>query len=157
MYELGDGVPKDKAEAARWYRLAAEQGGATAHNRLGVMYELGRTECPKDEGRGPCVVTGWPLNKGTQRHSLISVSATIWAKAYPHINLVEALCLVHIGRGAGQRGSKKSKKKKVYRKFDVHPDYRGREIIRAKYWEGLMVLTGKMNKCAVAAETLAHL
>ncbi|MBM3518860.1 MAG: sel1 repeat family protein, partial [Alphaproteobacteria bacterium] len=32
----------DDAEAARWYRLAAEQDLAQAQNNLGVMYEYGR-------------------------------------------------------------------------------------------------------------------
>ena len=35
------GVPIDDAEAVRWYRLAAEQGHATAQPALGVMYREG--------------------------------------------------------------------------------------------------------------------
>ena len=31
----------DEAEAARWYRLAAEQGHAMAQRNLGVCYEIG--------------------------------------------------------------------------------------------------------------------
>ena len=34
-----EGVPEDKAEAVRWYRLAAEQGHASAQYNLGVMYD----------------------------------------------------------------------------------------------------------------------
>ena len=34
-------VPEDDAEAVRWFRLAAEQGDASAQNSLGFMYELG--------------------------------------------------------------------------------------------------------------------
>lgn len=30
MYEYGLGVPKDDAEAVKWYRMAAEQGNALA-------------------------------------------------------------------------------------------------------------------------------
>ena len=33
----GRGVPQDYIEAARWYRLAAEQGDPRAQNDLGVM------------------------------------------------------------------------------------------------------------------------
>ncbi len=36
------GAPKDYAEAARWYQLAAEQGDAWAQRLLGDMYYLGR-------------------------------------------------------------------------------------------------------------------
>ena len=42
MYALGQGVLKDEAEAARWFRLAAEQGNAAAAQfNLGVMYANG--------------------------------------------------------------------------------------------------------------------
>ncbi|HAC06405.1 MAG TPA: hypothetical protein DCF71_11160, partial [Gemmatimonadetes bacterium] len=41
MYANGRGVPEDKAEAVRWYRLGAEQGYAIAQTTLGLMYSLG--------------------------------------------------------------------------------------------------------------------
>ena len=41
MYDNGRGVLKDAAEAVRWYRMAAEQGDASAQNNLGVMYDTG--------------------------------------------------------------------------------------------------------------------
>ena len=41
MYARGLGVPQDYAEAVRWYRLAADQGHASAQNNLGVMYGTG--------------------------------------------------------------------------------------------------------------------
>ena len=33
-YELGIGVKKDKQEAVKWYRKAAEQGNSSAKNNL---------------------------------------------------------------------------------------------------------------------------
>ena len=42
MHDYGQGVPQDDAEAARWYRLAADQGLALAQVNLGVRYENGR-------------------------------------------------------------------------------------------------------------------
>jgi hypothetical protein len=42
MYDTGRGVPQDDAEAVRWYRLAADQGHATAQANLGVMYADGQ-------------------------------------------------------------------------------------------------------------------
>ena len=42
MYEHGEGVRQDYAEAVRWYRKAAEQEYAEAQNNLGVMYAEGR-------------------------------------------------------------------------------------------------------------------
>ena len=41
MYATGLGVPQDDAEAGRWYRLAAEQGEASAQYNLGVRYDRG--------------------------------------------------------------------------------------------------------------------
>ena len=42
MYENGQGVRQDDAEAVKWYRLAAEQGFAQAQSNLGVMYDNGQ-------------------------------------------------------------------------------------------------------------------
>ena len=42
MHAEGRGVPQDDAEAAYWYRLAADQGLAEAQFTLGVMYAEGR-------------------------------------------------------------------------------------------------------------------
>jgi len=38
---LAHGVPRDFNEAAKWYRMAAEQGHADAQYNLGVVYERG--------------------------------------------------------------------------------------------------------------------
>ena len=38
IYANGDGVPEDDAEAVRWYRLAAEQGHASAQNAEAVPW-----------------------------------------------------------------------------------------------------------------------
>jgi hypothetical protein len=47
LYDQGHGVPQDYAQAAIWYRKAAEQGLALAQSNLGVLYEEGRG-VPKD-------------------------------------------------------------------------------------------------------------
>ena len=41
LYDNGDGVPHDNAEALRWYRLAAGQGLADAQFKLGELHENG--------------------------------------------------------------------------------------------------------------------
>ena len=47
QYELGAHVTEDAAQAAAWYRKAADQGFAPAQHSLGVLYELG-TGVPAD-------------------------------------------------------------------------------------------------------------
>ncbi len=42
MYERGQGVPQDDAEAVKWYCKAAEQGYASAQFNLGNMYGEGQ-------------------------------------------------------------------------------------------------------------------
>ena len=39
---MAEGVPQDYKEAVKWYRLAAEQGDATAQYNLGIMYDNGQ-------------------------------------------------------------------------------------------------------------------
>ena len=41
MYDIGQGVPQDDAEAVRWCRLAADQGHNVAQFFLGSMYSNG--------------------------------------------------------------------------------------------------------------------
>jgi TPR repeat protein len=41
-YHEGWGVAQDHAEAARWYRLAVEQGHAAAQNNFGIMFAKGQ-------------------------------------------------------------------------------------------------------------------
>ena len=48
MYDTGAGVPQDDTEAVRWFRLAADQGNASAQVNLGVMYDTG-AGVPQDD------------------------------------------------------------------------------------------------------------
>ena len=52
MYENGEGVPQDYAQAAKWYRSAAEHvvdlgGAGQGRNNLGLLYLCGHG-IPKD-------------------------------------------------------------------------------------------------------------
>ena len=42
LYNLGEGIPKDYTQAAKWYEQAAVQGHRVAQNNLGVMYSHGQ-------------------------------------------------------------------------------------------------------------------
>jgi TPR repeat protein len=48
MYINGLGLKKDDAEAAKWFRMAADRGGDRAQYNLGVMYDTG-TGVPMDD------------------------------------------------------------------------------------------------------------
>jgi TPR repeat protein len=48
MYDLGESVSEDDAEAVKWYRLAAEQGHVSAQYNLAVMYDNGEG-VPQDD------------------------------------------------------------------------------------------------------------
>ena len=41
-YAKGEGVPKDDAEAVKWYRKAAEHGYANGQYKLGAIYANGQ-------------------------------------------------------------------------------------------------------------------
>jgi TPR repeat protein len=43
------GLPKDDREAARLYKLAADQGNAAGQAYLGIFYEQGRGGLPEDD------------------------------------------------------------------------------------------------------------
>ena len=47
MFETGESVSQDYAEAVHWYRLAAEHGEANAQFRLGLMFVNG-TGVPRE-------------------------------------------------------------------------------------------------------------
>jgi uncharacterized protein len=69
-YSYGWGVPRDTAEAAKWYRLAAEQGDVRAQKRLAAIYSFG-DGLPEDQAEA----VKWYLLAAEQgdagaRHSL---------------------------------------------------------------------------------------
>src|SRR5438093_1554982 len=50
VHANGASVPKDVAQAARWYQKSADQGYAKAQSNLGTLYAQGRGVA-KDEAR----------------------------------------------------------------------------------------------------------
>ena len=63
-YAVGRSVPRDDAEAVRWFRLAADQGLAEAQFILGFMYAEGRG-VPQDDAEA----ARWHLPAATQGHA----------------------------------------------------------------------------------------
>jgi TPR repeat protein len=64
MYDNGNGVAEDFAEALKWYRKAAEQGHAVAQNNLGEMYYNGKG-VPEDNAEA----FKWFRKAAEQRHA----------------------------------------------------------------------------------------
>ncbi len=50
IYYFGQGVRRDYAQAAIWYRMAAEQGNHDSQYRIGVLYQFG-WGVPKDDAQ----------------------------------------------------------------------------------------------------------
>jgi TPR repeat protein len=65
MYVKGEGVPKDDVEAAKWFRMAAEQGNAQGQLKMGLVLERG-LGMPKDEAQA----YQWFLLAGAQGDKL---------------------------------------------------------------------------------------
>ena len=51
MYDLGEGVPENNAEAAKWYRLSAGQGYIIAQVALAVLYLINEEGDPQNNIR----------------------------------------------------------------------------------------------------------
>jgi TPR repeat protein len=66
------GIPKDEAEAAKWYRKAAEQDNALAQFNLGVCYNNGQGMA-KDEVEA---VKWW--RKAAQGGEVNALNALVW-------------------------------------------------------------------------------
>ena len=79
MYRRGEGVPQDHAEAARWYRQAAQQGLAHAQSDLGVLYETGRGVA-RDYAEAVAGIAR-PPNRTTRARRTTSASCTNAAMA----------------------------------------------------------------------------
>ena len=69
MYANGEGVPQDYGEGVRWYRLAADQGFASAQYNLSGMYLNGRG-VPQDDGEA----VRWHRLAADQGHASAQVS-----------------------------------------------------------------------------------
>lgn len=95
MYEFGRGVPLDRAEAAKWYRMAAEQGFVKAQHTLGVLYNLGHN-VPRDRAEA----AKWFRKAAEQGHAEAQYSLGLmystggvpqdYVQAYMWLNLAAA-------------------------------------------------------------------
>ena len=66
MFAWGRGVPRDQAEAVKWFRKAAEQGHGLAQSILGLRYAYGRG-VPQDDSQA----IEW-FRRGTKRGNAVA-------------------------------------------------------------------------------------
>jgi TPR repeat protein len=57
MYLLGQGVPKDVAQAVAWFRKSADQGNADGQVFLGIRYAFG--DVPRDDAQADAQAVAW--------------------------------------------------------------------------------------------------
>ena len=76
MFDKGQGVPQNYAEAVKWYRKAAEQGSAEAQYNLGKMYYTGQG-VPKDY-----VMAHMWFNLTTSRYPASEKEKREWAEIF---------------------------------------------------------------------------
>ena len=86
MYDRGQGVPQDFAEALKWYRKAAEQGFAEAQTNLGIMYYTGQG-VPKDYVLArmwfTLATSGYPASENAKRERAEKFSDIAASKMTP--------------------------------------------------------------------------
>jgi TPR repeat protein len=70
MYQKGQGVDQDHAQALYWYRCAAEQGYAPAQYNLGWLYAKGQGVAPT--WAGPALVQPGGRTRATPAPSTTS-------------------------------------------------------------------------------------
>ncbi len=89
-FELGRGVTQDHAEAARWYRRAAERGHAPAQNSVARLYETGMG-VPRDEVEALM----WYSLAAESGHAVAAINRDNVARRMTPDQIVEAWRRIH--------------------------------------------------------------
>ena len=85
MYDNGEGVAQDGAQAVAWYRRAAEQGSVAAQNNLALMYANGYG-VPRDYIQAYM----WFNLAGAQGHTAAAETRDVVAKLMTPVQIAEA-------------------------------------------------------------------
>jgi TPR repeat protein len=97
MYEKGEGVAKDDAQAVSWYRRAAEQGNALGQTNLAFMYVTGRGVL-KDEAKG----AAWYLKAAEQGNAVAQANLGLLYESGRGIAKDEVRAVVWLRKAAEQ-------------------------------------------------------
>ena len=134
MYRTGEGVPQDYGEAVKWFRLAADQGDASAQNNLGVMYEYGRG-VPQDYGEA----VKWFRLAADQGEALAQNNLGLMyakGKGVPQ-NYIQAHMWLNL---AGARGNEDARKTRGIVKDKMTPEQVAEAQRLASVWKPGMVI-----------------
>ena len=100
MYDNGEGVPQDDAEALKWYLKAAKQGHGYAQVNLGVMYDNGQG-VPQDYAEA----LKWYQKTAEQGEAMVQVKLAIMygeGKGVPQDD-VQALMWLNLAAAGGSK------------------------------------------------------
>jgi TPR repeat protein len=100
IFDTGDGVKQDLAEAAKWYRKAAEQGDAWAQNNLGVQYKHGQG-VKKDDA----AAVKWFRKAADQGYGVAQKNLGVMYEGGRGVNKDEAEAVKWYRKAADQRDS----------------------------------------------------
>jgi TPR repeat protein len=113
-YRFGQGVPKSKTEAVKWYRRAAEQGYAKAQYNLGVSYDFG-TGVPRDHRQA----AKWYRKAAVQGHAKAQFNLGVsykYGQGVPR-DYAEAYAWLSLAAGSGSGKRALSSRKEVMKKL----------------------------------------
>ena len=150
-YSNGNGVPKDSAEAVKWYRKAAEQGFAMAQSDLGVMYANG-TGVPKDAVEA----VKWYRKSAEQGHAHAQFNlGLMYAKGdgVP-LDLIQAHMWLNLAGAEGHENAKKNLaevEKEMSFEQKAEAMKLAREMFERKMTERLAAAQARAEKAAAAA------
>ena len=126
MYFLGEEVPKDYAEAVKWWRLAAEQEDVSAQYYLGVMYDTG-TGVPKEYAEA----ISWYRKAADQGYP--SAQYNLGVMYYKGRGLPKDLVQAHAWWNiAGARGDETAKKDLANVEKDMTPEQQAEAMKQAR-------------------------
>ncbi len=111
-YRFGQGVPKNYAEAVKWYRKAAEQGYDKAQYNLGVCYDFGKG-VPQDHAKA----VSWYRKAAEQGHAKAQFNLGVSYKYGQGVtrNIVEAYAWLSLSAANGVTVALKSRDEMVNR------------------------------------------
>ena len=130
MYDNGEGVPKNDAEAVRWWHKAAEQGLAGAQFNLGSMYDNGEA-VPEDNAEA----MRWYHKAAEQRHAGAQSNLGIMYAKGEGVPQDDVQAYAWLSIAAAQGYDKAKKAKEIIANDMTNAQIAEAQKLSRKYWE----------------------